>query len=77
MIGAILLPVLVLAAVALFGQQDTATAAISTTTIATATMPAAPAPKPVAPVTPAVKPVATSPGVPVFDVNSLPTARRR
>jgi len=76
-IGAILLPVLVLAAVALFGQQDTATAAISTTTIATATMPAAPAPKPVAPVTPAVKPVATSPGVPVFDVNSLPTARRR
>lgn len=82
-IGAILLPVLVLAAVALFSEQDTAATAISTTTIATATMPAAPvaAPKPVAisvaPVTPAVKPVATSPGVPVFDVNSLPTAKQR
>ena len=38
-------------------------------------MPAAPLP--VTPVTPAVKPVTTSPGVPVFDVNSLPTAKQR
>ena len=74
-IGAILLPVLVLAAVAIVGQQDAATSTTSTTTIATATMPAAPLP--VAPVTPAVKPVTTSPGVPVFDDNSLPTAKQR
>ncbi len=81
-IGAILLPVLVLAAVAIVGQQDAATSTTSTTsttTIATATMPAAPLPvtPAVKPVTPAVKPVTTSPGVPVFDVNSLPTAKQR
>ena len=84
-IGAILLPVLVLAAIAIFGQQDAATAATSTTTIATATMPAAPpattAPPAIA--APAPKPVTTSPapapspGLPVFDVNSLPTAKAR
>ncbi|CAN5725395.1 hypothetical protein BH11MYX4_BH11MYX4_18980 [soil metagenome] len=92
-LGAALLPVIVLAAVAIFGQQETpVTAATSTTTIATATLTATPPAKPVpvailaatqaaaqaktpAAVVTSTKPAATSPGVPVFDVNSLPTAK--
>ena len=76
-LGAVLLPLLVLAAIAIFGRQDTATAATSTTTIATATMPAAPPTVAAKPGAASEKPVATSPGVPVFDVNSLPTAKPR
>ncbi|HSO38926.1 MAG TPA: hypothetical protein VLT33_40635 [Labilithrix sp.] len=92
-LGAVLLPLIVLAAVAIFGQQETpATAATSTTTIATATLTTAPPAKPVpvaiptatqaaaqaktpAAVVTSTKPAAASPGVPVFDVNSLPTAK--
>ena len=84
--GAILLPLLVLAAVATLGQKDAATPATSTTTIATATMNAAPpivaapAPKPVsvpgAAAAPTARPVTTSSSVPAFDVNNLPTAKR-
>ena len=77
--GAMLLPLVALAAYAITAHQDAteAPAAISTTTIATATLvtsskssakAAPPAAVPVGPVTPSV---------PVFDVNSLPTAGSR
>ena len=97
MLGAALLPLLVLAAIAIFGRQETATTATSTTTIATATivttaaLPSPPALKAAAPFVPqtrAPQPVVTSAkpsrasgeshgAVPVFDVNSLPTAKSR
>jgi hypothetical protein len=84
-LGAVLLPVAILAAIAILGRQESAaTAATSTTTIATATIvttaapPAAPKVQSV-PVVPVVaKPATATPGsVPVFDVNSLPTAGSR
>lgn len=107
-LGAALLPLVALAAIALLGRQETAPAdtATSTTTIATATIvataarPSPPAlkataaataaPIPVSavsavstvsaqargPIVIAAKPAVESQGsVPVFDVNSLPTAR--
>ena len=102
-LGAALLPLLVLAAIAIFGRQATATTATatSTTTIATATIvttatlpsppalkAAAPTAAPFVPQTRAPQPVVTSAkpsrasgeshgAVPVFDVNSLPTAKSR
>ena len=78
-LGAVLLPLIVLAAVAIFAQPDAATAATSTTTIATATLTATSKPAPVAPAAAAAPTTAAATakpaGVPVFDVNSLPTAK--
>lgn len=71
--GALLLPLVALAAYAITSHQDTPAPTVGTTTIATATL--------VAKVTPPAEPKATQPAaveskpsVPVFDVNSLPTA---
>jgi hypothetical protein len=78
-LGAVLLPLAVLAGIALLDRQETATAATSMTTIATATIVTTATPR-VAPKANAAsaKPALESHGnVPVFDVNSLPTAGSR
>ena len=94
-LGAVLLPIVALAAISVLGAQETATAstATSTTTIATATIvttaTATLRPLPAVTATAATpKPAVTSAkpagesresrgAVPVFDVNSLPTAGGR
>ena len=87
--GAALIPIVALAAIAILGRQETPPPVVSTTTIATATIvttaalpsPAAPTarPAPLPTQTPqSAKPTVESHGgVPVFDVNSLPTAGSR
>jgi hypothetical protein len=88
-IAAALLPLAALAGFAIFGRAEPVAPSTSTTTIATATMAAAtstalppiaaavakPSPNTVATATPAK--ANAGPGVPVFDVNSLPPAKAR
>ena len=92
-LGAALIPVVALAAMAILGRFENAAPATSTTTIATATM-VVNAPPPAKPASPSIPSIAQAPvrltppatptqaadphgGVPVFDVNSLPAAGSR